>query len=244
VIIRAAVVPHPPLLVPELVGGATEPTEAVRAASVTAARRLADVAGEWVAVAADPAGPTVVDSGVRGSFAGYGVDVPIALGSTPNSVPPDPALPLPALVAGWLRSAVGARSVRVHLVEPGRSPADCRRTGAELAETLSSPTPVGLLILGDGSNRHTERAPARPDERAGDFDDRVRTALATPDPAALLDVDPDLAAELGAAGRAAWQVLAGVALAVGGPWTSELLYSDQPFGVAYHVAVWDPPAIG
>jgi hypothetical protein len=244
VIIRASVVPHPPLLVPELVGSAIAPTEAVRAASVAAARRLADVAGDWVAVAADPSGPVTVDPSARGSFAGYGVDVPVSLGSTPNDIPPDPVLPLPALVAGWLRAAVGADRVRVHIVEPNRSAADCRRTGAELAAALAGPAPVGLLVLGDGANRHTDRAPARPDARAGDFDGRVRAALAAPDPAALLDLDVDLAAELGAVGRAAWQVLAGVALSVGRPWTADLLYSDQPFGVAYHVAVWDPPAIG
>ncbi|HEY3751298.1 MAG TPA: hypothetical protein VGL80_19075, partial [Pseudonocardiaceae bacterium] len=91
-----------------------------------------------------------------------------------------------------------------------------------------------------GSNRHTERAPARPDERAGAFDAGVRAALAAADPKALLALDPDLAAELGAVGRAAWQVLAGAVLAVGGAWTGDVLYSDQPFGVAYHVAVWDP----
>jgi hypothetical protein len=247
VIIRAVVVPHPPLLVPELVGGATVRTEAVRVACVTAARRLAEVAGDWVAVAADPAGPSVVNSGIRGSFAGYGVDVPISLESGGNSMTSDPAvdpaLPLPALVAGWLRAAAGADRVRVHLVEPDRATDDCRRTGAELATALAGPAPVGLLVLGDGANRHTDRAPARPDPRAGDFDDGVRTALARADPGGLLALDANLAWELGAMGRAAWQVLAGVALAVGEPWTAELLYSDHPFGVAYHVAVWDPPAI-
>jgi hypothetical protein len=249
VIIRAAVVPHPPLLVPELVGGATVPTEAIRVASVTAARRLAEVAGDWVAVAADPAGPMTLDSGSRGSFAGYGVDVPISLESegfsTPEPTAPFPAqLPLPALVAGWLRAAAGARRVRMRLVEPGLSTLDCRRVGADLADDLAGPQPVGLLILGDGSTRHTERAPGRPDDRAGDFDAAVAHALATADPAALLALDADLATELGAMGRAAWQVLAGVVVAVGGRWTGELLYSDQPFGVAYHVAVWEPPVIG
>jgi hypothetical protein len=72
----------------------------------------------------------------------------------------------------------------------------------------------------------------------------VRTALAAADPAGLLALDANVATELGAMGRAAWQVLAGAALAVGEPWTGELLYSDLPFGVAYHVAVWDPPDIG
>ncbi|HEX4723667.1 MAG TPA: hypothetical protein VH333_14195 [Pseudonocardiaceae bacterium] len=246
-IIRAVVVPHPPLLVPELVGGATTPTEAVRVASVTAVRRLAEVAGAWVAVAADPAGPFVVHSNARGSFAGYGVDVPVSLASDAISLTSDsavdPALPLPALVAGWLRAQAGAERVEVNLVEPGLSAAGCEQFGADLAMALAGESPVGLLVLGDGANRHTDRAPARPDDRAGDFDQRARAALAAADPAGLLALDADLATELGAMGRAAWQVLAGVALAVGGPWTGELSYSDAPFGVAYHVAVWEPPVL-
>lgn len=153
-------------------------------------------------------------------------------------------LPLPALVAGWLRAQAGATRVRVRLVEPSLPVADCRREGAELAEELAGPAPVGLLVLGDGSNRHTDRAPVPPDERAGPFDDSVASALAAADPNALLALDADVAAELNAMGRAAWQVLAGAVLAVGGQWTSKLLYSDQPFGVAYHVAVWNPPVIG
>lgn len=148
-------------------------------------------------------------------------------------------LPLPALVAGWLRTQAGAAQVRVRLVEPNLPTADCRRVGAALAHDLAGPDPVGLLVLGDGSNRHTDRAPAAPDDRAGPFDDGVHAALAAADPDALLALDADLAAELNAVGRAAWQVLAGAVLATGGRWTAESLYSDHPFGVAYHVAVWN-----
>lgn len=208
---------------------------------MNAVRALAQVSPDWVAVAADPGGPATLPAGTRGSFAGYGVDVPVALGPAGDDDPPgDPALPLPALVAGWLREQAGARRVRVRLVTPGLSPEDCRREGAELA---AGPDPVGLLVLGDGSTRHTD-GPARPDERAGPFDARVAAALAAADPEALLDLDPGLADELAVTGRAAWQVLAGAALAVGDRWTGELLYSDHPFGVGYHVAVWRPPAIG
>jgi hypothetical protein len=234
VIIRAAIVPHPPLLVPELVGNVRTRTEVVRAACVSAAGRLAAAATDWVAVAADPAGPVTL-SGARGSFAGYGVDVPVSL--DPGLRPaPDPLLPLPALVAGWLRGRAGARRVTVHLVPPDLPPDECRRTGADIA---AGEAPVGLLVLADGANRHPG-GPARPDERAGPFDAAVAAALAGPDPEALLAVDPGLAAELGARGRAAWQVLAGAALAAGGRWTADPLYSGQPFGVAYHVAVWEP----
>lgn len=243
VIIRAVVVPHPPLLVPELVGGAVVRTESVRVASVTAARLLAEVARDWVAVAADPSGPFAIEPGARGSFAGYGVDVPVSLDPTEeNAEKPDPEMPLPALVAGWLREQAGARRVRVRLVDPGLSVEDSRKVGVALADELAGPEPIGLLVLGDGSNRHTERAPARPDDRAGPFDERVRDALAAGDPTALLGLDAGLADELNAVGRVAWQIMAGAAQTVGEPWRARLLYSDQPFGVAYHVAVWDPPA--
>jgi hypothetical protein len=208
-------------------------------ACVTAARELADVADNWFAIGVDPSGPVTLPPGIRGSFAGYGVDVRVSLDpSRDGANPPDPMLPLPALVAGWLRGQAGATRVRVRLVEPSLPAEDCRREGTELAEQLAGPDPVGLLVLADGSNRHTERAPARPDERAGPFDDRVAAALAAADPEALLALDAGLAAELNADGRAAWQVLAGVAMA-GGRWTGRLRYSDHPFGVAYHVAVWD-----
>jgi hypothetical protein len=210
---------------------------------VTAAAELATAARDWVAVAADPSGPVTLPAGARGTFAGYGVDVPVTLDPT-RHLRPDPMLPLPALVAGWLREQGGARRVRVRLIEPGLPVDDCRREGAELADDLAGPYPVGLLVLGDGSNRHGDAAPARPDERAGEFDEAVETGLAAADPDALLALDPDVAAELNVTGRAAWQVLAGAVQAVGGQWRSHSLYDGSPFGVGYHVAVWDPPAIG
>ncbi len=210
---------------------------------MTAAQELAAAARDWVAVAADPSGPVTLPAGARGTFAGYGVDVRVALDPT-RDVRPDPMLPLPALVAGWLREQGGARRVRVRLIEPSLPVEDCRREGAELADDLAGPYPIGLLVLGDGSNRHGEDAPVRPDERAGPFDEAVAAALAAADPDALLALDPDAAAELNVTGRAAWQVLAGAVRAVGGTWRGHSLYAGQPFGVGYHVAVWDPPVIG
>jgi hypothetical protein len=92
-----------------------------------------------------------------------------------------------------------------------------------------------VLILGDGSNRHGPAAPGSEDVRAPAFDDAVAKALAKADTQALLDLDPALAGELGVGGLVPWQVLAGA----GGEWHGELLYSAAPFGVAYHVAVWE-----
>ena len=44
-------VPHPPLLVPELVAGAVAETDAVRRACVAAGKRLAALSRDWLAVA-------------------------------------------------------------------------------------------------------------------------------------------------------------------------------------------------
>lgn len=152
----------------------------------------------------------------------------------------DLAMPLPALVAGWLRERVGAETVTVRLVPPDLPPADCHAMGERLATEFAGGEPVGLLVLGDGSHRHGERAVGRPDSRAGAFDDAVHTALADADPAGLRALDPRLATELGAVGRAPWQVLAGLADADPRGWKSVGATMLVPFGVAYHFAVWDP----
>lgn len=94
---------------------------------------------------------------------------------------------------------------------------------------------TGVLVLGDGSARRGEKAPGYVDERAFPFDELVTQALAAGDPEPLRRLDPELAAELLVAGRAAWQVLAA---AVAGPAEVVSAYADDPFGVLYHVAVW------
>lgn len=240
VIIRAVVVPHPPLLVPELVAGGVVETEPIRTACLDAARALAGVADRWLAVATDPAGPMMIDPDTVGTFRGYGVDVPVWLSESRgrDEAAADPALPLPALIAGWLRGRTHASQVRVRLLARDAPADECRRIGEELARSAD---PVGLLVLGDGSTRHVERAPGGADPRAPAFDEAVRSALAEADADRLLRLDAALAADLDVAGRAAWQVLAGAALTTAQPWHAEVLYSAAPFGVAYHVAVWDPP---
>jgi len=240
VIVRAAVVPHPPLLVPELVAGTHPDVSAVRDACVAAAAALVGVADRWVAVGADaaalvsaPLGPEAV-----GTFAGFGVDVVVRLdaGSTAE---PDPAMPLPALVAGWLRARVDANQVTMWMLPADLPAEDCRALGRRLAEEHDGPDPVSLLIVGDGSPHHGERAVGRPDERADAFDDQVHAAFTAADPAALLALDVGLATELDAVGRAPWQVLAGV---IDDSWTCVTADLLVPFGVAYHVAVLEPGA--
>lgn len=265
VLTTVAVLPQPPLLVPELVTGAAAETTSLRAACLAAAARLGHASGRWIAVGADGGGRRTVEPAARGTFAAFGVDVPVALDTrrlqpagvarSPDSrasrvrlagggVAPDVAMALPLLVAGWVAAAAGVEAViRGELVAPDASPGECAALGARLAaECAAAAEPVGLLVIGDGAATHTEKAPGYLDERARPFDRGVAAALATADPAALAALNPVLAGELCAAGRAPWQVLAGATTA--GRWRGELVYSEAPFGVAYHVAIWQRSTTG
>jgi hypothetical protein len=230
VIACAAVLPYPPFLVPELVVADVPEVDAVRRTCLAAVRALAETSRRWIAVA--PGSGEVGDDSA-GTFRGFGVDVRIRL-TADTERDPDPRLPLPVLIAGWLREQAGVRRVSIHLFSPDATSEQCRALGEHLARQPGDP--VGLLVLGDGSPRHGERAPGRPDDRASGFDESVHKALANADPEALLALDQQLAADLGAEGRAAWQVLAGV----GGRWACRQADLMIPYGVAYHVAVWDP----
>lgn len=243
---RVAVVPLPPLLVPELAPGVATETAGVRDAVSEAVAWLGESSRHWHAIGAHDGPRATFEPPTCGSFGGFGVDVPVSL-SDDTSAPASADLPLPVLVAGWLRAGAGAASVRVDLVPTDLPAADCLAIGQELAglpgadgedsEDGEDGEDTVLLVLGDGSIRHGERAPGRQDARASGFDAAVATALAAADPAALAALDPTLAAELGACGRAPWQIAAGV---LGdGRWVAKLRYSDMPFGVAYHVATWE-----
>ncbi len=226
VIRRVAVLPQPPLLIPELAAGAADECAELREACLAAARRLTSASPDWVVVGA-AAGAPEVPKNASGSFRGFGVDLGVSLSRVTT---PETELPLPALVAAWLREQGGASSARVHLVDPATPPSRCELFGRELGE------PAAVLVLGDGSSRHGPRSPGGEDERAEGFDAGIRDALAEADTGALAALDPALATELGAGGRAPWQVLAGLA---DGDWTADVLYSAAPFGVGYHVAVWE-----
>ena len=106
--------------------------------------------------------------------------------------------------------------------------------GADLA---AHPGRVLALVVADGSARRGEKAPGHLDERAFAFDEAVVSALEAADPQALLALDPTLADELLASGRAALQVAAHAVLGAAGL-RGRLLWSGDPYGVLYAVAVW------
>lgn len=238
-ITRIAVVPYPPLLVPELTVRSVAETEQLRTSCLYAVSSLTDTARGWVAVGVDRYGPRLLGPDAVGTFAGYGVDVPVALGAGAEGVP-DPQLPLPALIAGWLRAQAGASEVTAHLLAADMPTAECRAYGARLAASVER---VGLLVLADGTQCRDIRSPRPPDERAAPADEQIKTALAEADTARLLGMDPALSTELGLEGRAALQTLAGAAESEGCEWTGELVYAETPFGVTYHVAVWSRPDV-
>lgn len=234
-ITRLAIVPHPPILVPEVAAGAAGETGELRDACLVATRALASGCRRWLAVGAGT--PELVAT--AGTMRGFGADVTVAL--TPEPAVPRADLPLSLLVAGWLRAQVAPDLVvSAAPVAPGTTPADCARMGRELAAgPAGGSEPVGLLVLGDGAATHTIRAPGYFDPRAEDFDARVAAALGAPDIGALLGLDATLSVELKAAGREAWQVGAAAAQASAARWRGELLHSAAPYGVAYHVALWE-----
>lgn len=234
-LVAAAVCPHPPLLVPGVAAGATGELDGLRTACDEAVARLLEAEHDLLVVvgAAPAVGP--FPSGAWGSLRAYGgkVDVPAGDG--------EPTLPLSLTIGQWLlgrSAAVGAAEPLLFGVAPDAEPQRCLVLGETLAGRARR---VAMLVMGDSSGRRTPK-PGYLDERAEPFDDLVAAALRDGNPEALAAVDADLADELLAAGRPAWQVLAGAAS--GREWEGAVTYAAAPYGVAYLVATWTPEGAG
>jgi hypothetical protein len=221
-VIAAAFCPHPPLLVPAL--GADEPVD-VREPAVAAVQWLCDQGIDRIMLLGSADDATLYPEGAAGSFAGFGVDFTVRLpGPKSASV-----LPLSLTVGAWLLQEAGwnGRVVAVSCDPSGRLPAQIPTSGR-----------IGLLVMGDGSARRTEKAPGWLDERAARFDADVSKAMSEGDPVALAG-DLALGAELLAAGAPAWTAAAG--LLSGRTWRAGVSYDEAPYGVGYLVATWSIP---
>jgi hypothetical protein len=230
VLVAAAVVPHPPLLVPGVAGANDEPA-VLRAAATAAVRRVADARPDLLVLVGGGPADAQYDDAAWGSLARFGRPEVLPRGAGP------PTLPLSLTVAQWLLDQVAPGTRDGHLarvaVDTRADTAHCARLGADLAARAPR---VGLVVAGDASARRSRTGPGYLDERAEPFDAAVIDALATGDGAALLGVDAVLADDLLVAGRAAWQVLAGAAgLRV---MSAEVTYAAAPYGVCYLVATW------
>ncbi|MEU6971300.1 class III extradiol dioxygenase subunit B-like domain-containing protein [Kitasatospora aureofaciens] len=230
-LVAAAVCPCPPLLVPEVAAGAAPELDALRAACDEALAAL--VAAEPQLVVAVGAGPEaeVWTEGGAGSFHRYGVPL---IAKLPGGRVEGPELAPSLTVGAWLLERAGVTLPTHACAVPADAPAD-RMLG--LGQGLAGLADrVALLVLGDGSACRSLKAPGYLDERAEGFDTALAAALGSADLPALAAVDPALAAELKAEGRAPWQVLAGAA--EGAALTARLGYQDAPYGVGYFVASW------
>ncbi|WP_042939714.1 hypothetical protein [Rhodococcus sp. AW25M09] len=233
----AALVPTPPLLVPELTGSRAAETVDLRNAAVGAVTALTALADRWLAVGVD-LGEVRYDETTVGTLRGFGVDVVVTLSGRAAATVPDPELPLAVLIAGWLRGvAAPDTAVEVRTIPADADSRWCARIGAELRRELDAAAETwGVLVLADGANTLTAKAPGSFDERAEELQRGIDDALAAADVGSLAALDSELCAAVGAGGRAAWQVLAGL---VGTDAMSATeLYRGAPFGVGYFVGTW------
>jgi hypothetical protein len=252
VIVAAAMCASPPLLHPALTGRETVLPELRSACAEAVARLLredpgtvvvvgpAPATGEWDAAGRLDAAAFAPGSGVSGSgVSGSGVSCSPATGGAG-------ALPLSLGLGAMLLDQGGYRGSRRLVAVGPDAPADaCAALGAELAAGAARTV---LLVMGDGSARRSLKAPGHLDPRAEPFDAEVEHAVRAGRLGALLALDEALASDLMATGRPAWQVLAGAmpngagpdGAPVDGALMTEVLYCDDPFGVAYLVACLRP----
>ena len=231
-LVAAAVCPHPPLLVPGVGAGASGELDGLRVACDAAVLDLlaADPTVVVVVGGAPVVGP--YGDGAWGSLAGYGVRVPVGSG------PGEPTLPLSLTLGRWLLDRADGQADSQALlfgVEPDAGTDRCLALGEALAGRADG---VALLVMGDGSARRSVKGPGGLHPDAEPFDTAVAQALAAGDPDVLAALDPTHAADLLAAGRAPWQVLAGAAR--GGTWRGAVTWTGSPYGVTYLVATWTP----
>ena len=221
-----AIIPSAPVLVPELAGAAATEMADLRAAVLQAAATLPQ---RWIAIGV---GATASRTGpdAAGTFAGFGVDVPVSLSA---GVHPVAQLPLCALIAGWVRGQVqptAAVQVRCYVDGTG---ADTRDIGRSLRTELDAESDaVGVLVIADGCHTLTPSAPGGYEPANIVVQNDLDNALAGGDPAALVDLPAAVV------GRGAFGVLAG--LTEPAPRTAEELYRGAPYGVGYFAGVWAP----
>ncbi len=235
------------MLVPELCGRVPvsgsdpdDPIVVLRAAALDAAGTLAAAADRWIVIGVG-SHDRIYGSGTRGTFRGFGADVVVGLGPMgEGSGPADVQLPLPVLIAGWLREQVAPGiSVQARLIAADASPAECAGAGAALrAELDSAQDASAVLVVADGAATLTVHSPGYLDERAPEVQHDLDVALRAGSRAGLAALEPELCAALLVDGRAAYQVLGGLFAADSADPRVRTLYQGAPYGVGYDVSVW------
>lgn len=219
VLISVAFVPATPLLVPHIAQGAAHELAQLRQASLDVVTQLIQSgADQLVIVGTAPTTGLVIG---EPDWSGFG------LGSAPTGQALSPSLS----IGHWLLDQVGVQADLYVGVSPQSSNAEC----AALGQSLVGEQSLAVLVVGDGSACRSDKAPGSLDPRAQEFDAEVVEALRLGDSARLSRLDSDVATELQVDGRAPWQVVAAMADA---PMASQVVASDDPYGVLYVVAQW------
>ncbi|HEY0807539.1 MAG TPA: hypothetical protein VGD84_20905 [Pseudonocardiaceae bacterium] len=151
-----AIIPSAPVLVPELAGAAAVEVAELRAAMVAA---VATLPPRWVAVGVG-ASDGVVGPEAVGTFAGFGVDVPVQLSPQATGRPVE--LPPCALIAGWIRAqAQPDAAAQVRVFADSHDSVTAVDLGRQLRNDIDQSTePTGVLVVADGANTLT-RLPAQ-----------------------------------------------------------------------------------
>lgn len=246
-IVAAALCASPPLLHPALTGRDAVLPE-LRAACAEAVTRLLSEEPETVVVVGPAPATGEWEPDGRLALAAFAPGA--ASGSAASDVASDGAgrgsLPLSLGLGAMLLDQAGYHGPRRLLaVSPDDLASACASLGAELAAGTARTV---LLVMGDGSARRSLKAPGHLDPRAEPFDEQVERAVRAGRLGALLGLDEALARDLMVTGRPAWQVLAGAmpdfsgtdGARADGASVTEVLYRDDPFGVAYMVACLHP----
>jgi hypothetical protein len=195
----------------------------LRTAVSVAVQTLLEDQPEVVVVVGDGADGLRFGPGDAGDLRGFGVDLELPFAGWAR--PGGRRTAVPHLIGAWLLDRAGYRGSRL-----GVGPDDL---GTALSDV---PGPVGVLAMGDGSARRSEKAPGYLDPAAGPFDAAVAAALAAGDTAALAALDLAEGERLLAAGVPVWRAVGAAldGLAV----EARLLHDAAPFGVGYPVATW------
>lgn len=229
-----AIIPSAPVLVPELAGAAAAEVADLAAAVLVAAALLPN---RWAVIGTGDTDRVLGPEGLNsvGTFAGFGVDVPVRLSPrTGDGIEQPVEFPLCALLAGWVRGQAqpGARA-QVRIYRSDHDAGTALACGRSLrAEIDQARDPIGVLVVADGANTLTAAAPGgyHPDD--ADAQLALDDALASGDVAALTRLPEQIL------GRVAFQMLAG--LAEPGPRSAKELYRGAPYGVGYFAGAWQP----
>ncbi len=137
-LVAAAFVPTPPLLVPEIAAGSAAVDQPLRAACHDVVGRLLEVHPDVVLIVGCAA--TTGEATGSWDWRGFGVELPAPA--------PARALAFALAIGAWLLDQQPASPPRAYLgVSPQLSPSDCADLGRRC---VSGQTRAALLVCGDG----------------------------------------------------------------------------------------------